>query len=257
VPNLLTIERIDAVGFVDEGANPESDILIWKRAEIPPEPSSKSPQMGDASMSFDINSLPDEAKAEFEALQTQVADLTETVATATAQTPDPVDPGEEILKRLPDETRDLIQKQLDDAESRVAKAEERVTKALKEAESERTERRMAEFTKQAEDELDELPEDAPSKATILYAVHENLDKDTAKSLMDMLRAANGVAKTANVITKQIGDSTGDPDPQTATAEMMKRAVELVASGSQPTKEQAVDFLLTTDKELATRVDAER
>jgi hypothetical protein len=251
VANLLTIERIDAVGFVDEGANPEADILIWKRADPPATDDNIS--KGEANMSFDFDSLPDEARAEFETLQSRITELEGQLA---AEPTENADPEEQVLKALPDEDRALIQKRIEEAEARVAKAEQAAAEAVEKANEERRERRLAEFAKQAESELDTLIGETSDKAMLLYTVHERLDKDTAKSLMEMLRAANGIAKQSDVLTKQLSSVDAEM-PDTAWAEVEKQATELVTNGIKPTREQAIDHILTNDAALAARVDAER
>lgn len=105
--NRLFVDSITSIGAVDEGDNPLSKIMFWKRKTTEPAPGPVV-KKGD-SMSFDVESLSDDAKAHVEGLVAQIAELTETP------------------EALPNDLPDLVTKRLDDQDTVIEK--ERVEKA--------------------------------------------------------------------------------------------------------------------------------
>ena len=84
--NRLHIKKLVSIGVVAEGDNPDSTILLFKSKTIEPEPGPVE-KKGDL-MSFDVESLSDDAKAHVEGLVAQIAELTETPEALPEDLPD-------------------------------------------------------------------------------------------------------------------------------------------------------------------------
>lgn len=260
MPNLLKTNLIEAVGFVDAGANPDSDILIWKRGVA--DPTSVQPEKGEGKMPFDINSLPEEAQTEFQSLESRIAELEEAATTnatelevaqkaaaeAVSNADGGTDGGDPVLKKLDDEVREQVEK-------RIAEAEKRADEALAKADVERKERLIAKCEAEAKDNYSRIPGDDVAKGKVLYEIDENLSEDTAKGLREMLSAANGLIE-AGGITEEIGKGGGDKT-QTNWDSLVAKANDLVSKGEFETREQAIDHIYSTEPDLivAARADA--
>ena len=108
----LFIKDLVSIGAVDNGDNPEADIVIWKRHEAQPEPgATESNRMIEG---VDLTGVPD---ATVEALVTAFEVVKAERDAALEAVPAPV----EIEKAVPDEYADLIAKAKADADE--AKAE--------------------------------------------------------------------------------------------------------------------------------------
>lgn len=279
---LLRVEEIEAVGFVDSGANQLADVLIWKRSTEDEDMSDK-PQDGgklahmlravgsllkwsddeveaaveeavtkstseEGEMTeFNVAELPEEAQEHFRAMEeraTTAESALEVSEAKVAELSKAEEPEEDdVLKGLPEE----VVKRLEAAEERADRAEE-IAKA------ERRERRLADFRKQAEDELDALPGEVDDKAELLEAI-EGLDDEQTKALRTMLRSANEVAKSDKLMDEHGVGGGGEEDK--AIAKISARAKELVEKGDIATFEQAFDHVMQTDTELAMEYKAER
>lgn len=287
---LLIIERLDTVGFVDSGANPDADVLIWKR--VP-----DSHEKGGSDMPFDpkkdlsaegqtwLEDLEKKQKEaldaavaknakEFEALKAKVAELAEGEGDGDGEgegegegegdgalaklrrlllgenEPDPVTKGmtaDQVAIHKAQEAR------IAKAEAEAKAATDIANTAIAKAAEERKERQMVEFRKIAETDLSLLQGEPDDKSILLYAVHNKLDKETAKSVVDMLRAANSqVQKAAEQLAKEIGSSGGDSDPESPWNQVLDKAKEL--RKSQPelydTDAKAVAKILVDNPKLA-------
>ena len=291
---LLIIERLDTVGFVDSGSNPDADVLIWKRAP-------DSHEKGGSDMPFDpkkdlsadgqtwLEELEKKQKEaldaavvknaeELEALKARVAELGEGEGEGEGEGDGEGEgegEGEEegalaklrkLLRGEPEPdpvTKGMTADQLavhKSQEARIAKAEadakaatELANTAIAKAAEERKERQMVEFQKTAETDLSLLQGEPDAKAVLLYAVHDKLDKETAKSVVDMLRAANSqVQKAAEQLAKEIGSAGGDEDPESPWNQVLDKAKEL--RKAQPelydTDAKAVAKILVDNPKLA-------
>jgi len=105
--NRLRFKKLLSIGAVEDPDNEASQIMLYKSKDQEPEPGLVE-KKGD-SMSFDVDSLSDEAKAHITGLEAQIAELTETP------------------EALPEDLPDLVTKRLDEQDVTIEK--ERVEKA--------------------------------------------------------------------------------------------------------------------------------
>ena len=282
MPKRLHVEMIDTVGFVDTGANPLADVLIWKRlAEAEEEPMTDTEggkfasllravgktlkwsdtdveaavteaatikqEVGKMSDGFDRTTLPEEAQEAFADLEGRAtaaeaaqAEVEQKLTDALAKS-DPDASDKDVLKGIPE----AVLKRLEDAEQRAVAAED-IAKA------ERDLRQRSEYVKLA-DELPNLPGD--DKVDVLAAIHNlpDADRDT---VLGMLRSANAVADEAELFKAagREGDGTGNGD---VYDQISAKANTLVEKGDKSTFEQAFDFVMQNDRELAKAYRDER
>jgi hypothetical protein len=285
---LLKVEEIDTVGFVDTGANQLADVLIWKRDTAgEEEPMQTGPEEGSGKFAallravgkalkwqdadveaavveaasipqqevgkmtepFDRATLPEEAQSAWDALEQRAADAE--AAQAKAETA-----LAEVTVEKDDASDDDVLKGVPEAVlKRLEEAEQRVKKAEDIAKAERTERQRAEFAKVADEDLDKLPGEQDEKVDVLAAIHE-LPDEARDSVLTMLRSANEVASAAELF-KAAGRDGETVEGSKAYDRIAARANELVEKGDHATFEIAFDHVIRTDRTLAKAYRDER
>ena len=259
--NRLRVGKIETVGFVGEGDNPPADIVFWKRKAEGDEPvndpetrtllqkiydavtkkgGDTEPARGDQKMAeFDKDSLPEEARAAFDQLQSQVADLTARLEAAGSDDggDDNADGGD-VLKGLPPDVQAAIEKRVGEAESRIEKAEERAVKAEEAAAVEKRERRMAAFRKSAGTEYLNIQGSVDEKADMLYAIDEHLPEEQAGALRTALAAASTQLGKNAILLGEIGQHGSDADPDSPQARIEALAKQRQEKEPALTYEQA-------------------
>jgi hypothetical protein len=256
--NRLRIRAINTVGFVDKGDDPVAEIVFWKRAPTEESMDTESRNLlqkiydavtkkggdtdtpsGDIEMAeFKKEDLSDEARAAFDALEAEVAELkvqVETPAPAVTEEPD-------VLKSLPDEQREAIEKRIAATEARVEKAEAEAKAAREQASIEKRERRMAAFRKSAETDHLNVQGSTEEVAEMLFAVEENLEPEMAKRVTDALKAASAQIGENSGLLGEIGKHGGDLGPDSPAGQLEKIAKEKQAADGI-TYEQAFDRVL--------------
>lgn len=254
---LLDVEELEAVGFVDAGANPDSDIMIWKRkkenavdnadtrnmlqkiydavtknADQTDGSGDSIPDTGEETMELNKSELSDEVREHIEALEAQVAEL--------QATPEPEgDEGEpDVMKSLPDEQRSEIEKRMAEQEARIAKAEKEAADARAEAAIEKRERRMASFRKQASEKMPLLKGTTDEVAEVLFEAEENLPEDINTRLVETLTAASAQLAESGLIA-EIGKHGGDQGPDSPYSELGEIAKSIREADPEITFEQAM------------------
>jgi hypothetical protein len=103
--NRLTVNSITSIGAVEDGDNEPSKIMFWKRKKDT-EPVQGQVEKEGEPMSFDVDSLPDEAK------EYMTAQIAAGIAEASEEVPDalPDDLPDLVTKRIEDDA-DLIEKE--------------------------------------------------------------------------------------------------------------------------------------------------
>ena len=197
----MFVKEITSIGAVDEGDNPKSRIVFWKRKKGSAESAEQT--QGDE-MSKDINALPDAAQehiqelekaaevtaTQIEALEAQIAELTPAE-----------DPVEAIVEKASDEVQTLIAKLREDNDTQAEAIAVEVAK-----------RRDTEYiAKVREDNLEMLlgkPEEVgPALRELADAAPDAFGK-----IYPALQAASQRAGLADVF-KELGANDGDLDPQ--------------------------------------------
>lgn len=154
---------------------------------------------------------------------------------------------EDILKSLPENVRELVQKAVTtavDAAIAPMKAENADLKKKAEdaetiAKQERDARELQTFTKKAETELPYLPgESADEKGRLLKALYSGtVTKEDADKIAKMMASASEMISKGNLF-KELGRG-GSETVGSAFAKLEAIAVDLVAKGQAPTKEQGI------------------
>ena len=194
----LTNLVIEKVAFVDAGANPGADILIYKRATEPAD-SEGAPVADDTkfeeavakAVAEKVFALEAEHKAQGEVIAALDAMDNDTLAALRGITVAPVEKSDDdVLKALPDEVRERIEK----AETQLAKIE--------------GERRTERFAKAAEEFTPLAP--VAEIAPVLDAL-DHADPEIAKSLTQILKAA-AARVTEGGLFEEFGKNDGESDP---------------------------------------------
>ena len=258
MPNLLKVKRIMTVGFVDEGANPEADILIWKSRNEPTEtPSTDATQPekeGGQSMAFDINTLSAEAQAEFQKLQelaAQVPALEEERDTLQEQLSKAADPPastepEDVMKGLDPKVQELFKSLSDRADASEARAEEVVEKLA-----------TSELEGFAKADLAALSGEVADQVRILRLMQKSLKAEEFTAVKEMFKGAAAAVKAADVLKRELGASEPETVGGGAFAKVQAKGAELVRDGKFDTIQKAVAHILRTDNALAKEYEAER
>ena len=188
--NRLHIDSLTSIGAVEDGDNPESKIMFWKRKTEEPAPGLVEKE-GD-SMPFDVESLTDDAKAyitaEIAAGITAAAELVET--------PDP----------LPDDLPDVVKSRLDAQDSTIEKErveKEALAKEVADLKDEMATEKYIERAKTLAPVLGDPDEMAPVLKALATADPEAFDVLDAQ--FDTLIVRDDFAK----ILTEYGDSAAD------------------------------------------------
>lgn len=234
MPQRLRVKRIDTVGLVDKGDDPEAEVVFWKRAT----PEKKKEKMSKPENRFtqtlmtalrklglsddEADSLENAAKAEGwspmtkkddklsldEALE-KIQKLEKDLETATERAEKLAGELEDAQKQKDepaekDEPVDLppeVQKRFETLEARAEAAEELAKRHQRELDLEK-------MAKRADEDLRGISGDRLEKAQVLLSMRENLDDDAFDKVMEMLKSANELAAQAGVF-KEWGSEGGD------------------------------------------------
>lgn len=154
---------------------------------------------------------------------------------------DKKDEEEDFMKSAPDSVRkayESMQKAVDDAKAQADVAETELRK-------ERADRADAESVIKARTAFAALGLDAEQVGPALRRLADN-DSDLAKSVEDVLTAANAKVESADIFS-EIGKSTRPSGSAYEKAEAMAKAA--VVDGKHSTIEQALTDVFTSDSEL--------
>jgi len=196
----------------------------------------------------------EEVKAEkpsYEDLEKALAEATEKIAEmAKAAEPEETETdAEDIMKSAPEEFRkafESMQKSIDDAVAAKEATEAELRK-------ERGERADADAIVKARDAFAHLGLDAEQVGPALRRLAET-DSDLAKSVEDVLTAANAKVESADIFS-EIGKSARPSGSSYEQAEAMAKAA--VAGGKSATFEQALAAVYTEQPELYNQYLAEQ
>ncbi|MFA6044769.1 MAG: hypothetical protein WC718_07280 [Phycisphaerales bacterium] len=238
---LLRVKRIDTIGLVDRGDNPEADIVFWKR-----DPGT-APVPGND---------PDAARAAEPGTADEVRhmeDLEKAQADATA------------ARAEADALRAEAQAKVDAEAAALAKVAER------EAEIAKRDERIAELEKREREAVEKAERDAlairfakggdlghvtgEGRTDVLLTVKRAVDADTWTAVETMLKAASAQIEKGGLF-KEIGTGAA-ADGETAWGVIQARAAEIVTKGEAPTLEQAIEKVTRADPALAMRYEDER
>ncbi len=230
--NQLTNLEITKVAFVDAGANQHADILIYKKAPEPPT-KTEEPSVAETTEQKIEKAVAEKVlaiEAELETTKGILAELDEmdndTLAALKGFEIAKAKPEEDVLKGLPDEVRERIEK----AENRVAKMEQ--------------ERRAEHFAKAAQEYGNVAGAD--DLAPILEAV-DRLDPDVAKRLTPILKAADARIAEGALFSEagNTGFDSADPFEKVKVA-----ADEIRKANPDLTKAEALQQAMASNAEVA-------
>lgn len=275
MPNLLEVDRVDAIGFVDKGANQKSYVAFWKRLVKGQADDGESfPKQGDGHMDFDVTTLPDEAqeyikgleakvektdegglkswlKEQFAGLRTESGDTGDGDGGAGDGASDDGD-GDGDVDPL-DKAAPEIRKAMTDLEKRAADAEKVAKDAEGRVQKLEDERRAEAIAKRVSDEMGFIADE--KTAALMKRVSDSVSVEDFDALMERQRAANEMVRQSKLF-KELG-AGGSGGDMTAHDEVDKRAKERVEkAGGKLTYEQAYSDELRDDPELADRVNTE-
>lgn len=248
---------IDRVDLVDDGANPDASILLFKRDQgddmaddkAKDDDVQKAGKAISAARMARLKSLRDElasliADAQGDKMADEDKDKDD-VGKAKDAAEDPVVKAkfEAFQKQIDD-----LKAQADDAIAKAAAAKAEADAAVAKAAQEVEKRERADFAKRATDDLSHLPGSADDKGNLLYTLSKKLDDAEFKAIDTMLKAANEAAKTGKV-TEEVGKSGKAPAGDSAFAKMKTLAAELVAKGTAKTEADAIAVVAQTNPEL--------
>jgi hypothetical protein len=231
--NRLHIQRLTSIGAVEDGDNPESKIMFWKRREH--EPAQGLVEKIGESMSelFDVDSLSDDAKA-------YVSDLEAKLAAALT---------EEEPVELPEDLPDIVTKTLDDQTAVIEKDQvekaallKRVTDLEDGIATEKSEARADELAPLFGDKdvlapvLKQLDADSPEAYGKLNAMFDTLIvKDfMADMFKELGDSADGgtAADKVTAIAAEIRKNSPDTTPAEARAQAWRENPELMAQNRE-------------------------
>jgi hypothetical protein len=185
----------------------------------------------EARMTLDLSKAAPEVKAHVEKLEARIADLEKAAA--------PAPQTEEVLKGLPAEVRERIEK----AERENAESKARIEKL-------EDERLSEQFTKRAES----LPQIGKARdlGVLLKRASQKLDKADFEQLETVLKAANERIEKGSLFSQTGATGTTGASADTAFGEARERAQELVTKGEAKTIEQGIDAGLQARSRSSTR-----
>lgn len=226
MPNRLEVKEIEAVGFVDKGANPGSHVAFWKRAK-------REGSMSEEKKNVEKNDEPTEGAVMSWLKERFGSNESIDVASTEIETTPADEVDGDVEKRMTD-----LEKRAADAEATVAKLEEKAARA--------------EIAKRVSDELGFIAdEETPS---LIYKIRRALSDEDFEAFMEDQRAANERVKQSGLY-KELG-AGGSAEGDTAHDIATKRARERVEKSEGLTFEQAYTKVLEEDRDLAARVNTE-
>lgn len=215
----LHIDKLTSIGAVEAGDNPESKIMFWKRKQ-PDELTTTEPVQGliekeGDSMSFDVESLSDEAKAYVSELEAKLAAASEV---------------EEVSDALPEDLPDIVAKRLDDQTADIEK--QRVEKEALQKEVADLKDGIATEKYDAEAEVyeDML---GPDMGPVLKSIASE-SPDAYKTLTERLSVLKNLGDL-ELVLKEYGDSSADGS---AIDQIAAHAVEIKKAQPDLTMAQA-------------------
>lgn len=246
---------IDRVDLVDDGANPDASILLFKRngGDDMADDTAKDDDVQKAGKAIStarmarLKSLRDElasliADAQGDKMEDKDKD---DVGKAKDAAEDPVVKArfEAFQKQIDD-----LKTQADDAIAKANKAQAEADAAVAKAAQEVERRERADFAKRAGDDLANLPGSVDDKGNLLYSLSKKLDEAEFKAVDTMLKAANEAARTGKV-TEEVGKGGKAPAGDSAFAKMKALAADLVTKGTAKTEADAIVAVAQTNPEL--------
>lgn len=260
-PTRLFLDEIVSVGMVSAGANPDSELLLFKSADPVSGDNPGSPPQGGEDRKE--TNMPDDtpvAEATEEVAADVVSEDTPTEEVAEEVTEEVVaeDRSEElvgaaksqdVLKSADPAIQALVAKAQADAEEAKAQAEA-LAKRLDASEETLTAER---YVRKASSEYATLGK-AEDIGPHLRAI-DGLPQGTREWLGELLKSHQAMVETSDLF-KAIGSSDHGGSEGSAEGQAQSKATELMKSETGLTREQAYDRVLAEDSELATRVMAE-
>lgn len=126
-------------------------------------------------------------------------------------------------------------------DSRLREMAKRADQDRRELRRERETREREQLEKRAGESLAHLPGSIESRAALLQAAEGIQDEAHRKAALEILKAANDGAHARRIGTSSSGDPDSDP-----SADVEKRARQMVVDGKAETIEKATQILLETD-----------
>lgn len=255
----LVIDRVD---LVDDGANPEAAVMLYKRhagedtmTEDPSAPVDDVAKVGRAisaarlarlkAMRDELASLiTDAQQGEDMADETNdkaVAKATEPIAPVVPVAPvaPPTDPGDDPV----------IKARFAEFEKRITDLQATADEAIAKAAAETEKRERADFAKRAEADFAHLPGTPDTKGGLLYTLSKKLTSEEYQAVDVLLKAADAAAKTG-AITAEVGKSGhGAAVGSTAFAKMRALATERVSKGEAKTEADAIVAIAQSHPDL--------
>ncbi len=267
----LHITRIDTVGFVTAGDDPEAEIVFFKRA--PKKAAAPTPK-NESDMDKFLKALAaklgwsdeevekftteagleegDDVQKALDALTVRVekaeADNKELTDKLEAAGDEKDDDEPDPLAKLDDETRAAIQKQHDEHEAAIQKANDRAVAAEKIATDERDKREARDLDEvvKAMPGIEGKPEEV---AAMLKSARDTMDADAYTALVKTLNTASAkVVAGLTVLGRDGVPGAGN----SAWQDVEKAAEALRRDDAKMTKAVAIDKVLQDDKDLADR-----
>jgi len=258
----LRVRRLDRVGFVDKGDDPEAEIVFFKRAETFGEVGEGDQAVnkgGKRMAEFDISKLSTDDQAAVGKIQTEadkVAGLEEELATvradlakATATPASTVETEEDVMKGLAPEVKEMIEKLQTEADESRTTTNELVEKLA-----------AGELEKFAKTELSDLSGDLADQVRVLRTIQKALDEPKDfEAVQEMFKAASASVKAADVLKREIGASDTTPAGGDAFAKATALAADLMKADPKKydTIQKAIAHVLRTDGDLAREYEQER
>lgn len=188
---------------------------------------------------FDVTTLPDEAQAEFQKREEEIAELKEQVAKAKAD--GEPDPEEEPVS-------DEVQKRLDASEERAEKAEKRIQKMEDAATN-------ASFVEKAS-AYKHLPGwTADDQGPVLAKIAVALESGEFEKLQGVLKGADEAIRTGDLL-RVVGGSE-EPDEDSAEAELKAEVEKAMAADAELDEQVARGQVFRKNADLQRRVEDER
>ena len=246
--NRLEKLLIDRVDLVDDGANPDASILLFKRDGGDDDMADDAKDDGVQKVGAKISAA---RMARLKALRDELASL---IADAQGDTKmedkdkDGVDKSKDggqiddpVVKAKFDELTkqiDDLKAQADDAIAKAKKAEDDAKAAEAKAAQEVEKRERGDFAKRASEDLSHLPGSVDDKGNLLYTLSKKLDDAEFKAVTDMLKAADEAAKTGK-ITDEVGKPGKGNPGGSAFAKMKALATDKVTKGEAKSEADAI------------------
>lgn len=228
--------------LVMKAASPDSVDEAISDSEQPPVEQTEEVLMENEQIDVDVEKADkpsyEDLAAALEKANARIAEMEKEMAGAA---PEKEDDEEDMMKSAPESVRkayEALQKAADEAAEKAEAAEAELRK-------ERAERADAEAVVKAREAYANLGLDAEMVGPALRRLADS-DADLAKSVEDVLTAANAKVESADIFT-EIGKSARPSGTAYEKAEAMAKAA--VAEGSSATFEQALTDVFASDSDL--------